>query len=332
MSSLGTLTQKSASRWLLLIPQLPASPPYLRVKVWRRLQRLGAISLKNSVYCLPASEQSLEDFQWLLREIEQGGGEGAICEAHLIDGLDDKEIQQLFGAARDTDYEEISAQLRPIRASLRRKRKPVTEEDAELKSKITKLRRRFGEVGAIDFFGAKGRVIVEGLFSEIEKRLAGDDAASSVRPSPNHPADLIGKTWVTRSGVHVDRIACAWLIRRFIDPQAQFKFVSAKDYDRKIGELRFDMFKGEFTHEGDMCSFEVLLERSALDDPALRAIAEIVHDIDLKDGKFGRDQTPGIAHVIAGICASKKDDPARIERGSALFDDTYEHFRKRRGR
>ena len=332
MSSLGTLTQKSASRWLLLIPQLPASPPYLRVKIWRRLQRLGAISLKNSVYCLPASEQALEDFQWLLREIEQGGGEGAICEANLIDGLDDKEIQQLFGAARDTDYEEIAAQLRPIRASLRRKRKPVAEEDPELKSKIAKLRRRFSEIGAIDFFGAKGRVIVEGLFSEIEKRLAGDDAANSVRPSPNRPADLVGKTWVTRSGVHVDRIACAWLIRRFIDPQAQFKFVSAKDYDPKIGELRFDMFKGEFTHEGDMCSFEVLLERSALDDPALRAIAEIVHDIDLKDGKFGRDQTPGIAHVIGGICASQKDDPARIERGSALFDDTYEYFRKRRGR
>ena len=186
MSSLGTLTQKSASRWLLLIPQLPASPPYLRVKVWRRLQRLGAISLKNSVYCLPASEQALEDFQWLLREIEQGGGEGAICEANLIDGLDDKEIQQLFGAARDTDYEEIAAQLRPIRASLRRKRKPVAEEDPELKSKIAKLRRRFGEIGAIDFFGAKGRVIVEGLFSEIEKRLAGDDAANSVRvPEPS---------------------------------------------------------------------------------------------------------------------------------------------------
>ena len=144
--------------------------------------------------------------------------------------------------------------------------------------------------------------------------------------------DLTGKTWVTRRGVHVDRIACAWLIRRFIDAEARFKFVSEKDYEAKPGELRFDMFKGEVTHEGDMCSFEVLLARTGMDDPALRAIAEIVHDIDLKDGKFGREQTAGIAHVVAGICMSHDEDLARIERGSALLDDTYKLFHKKRGR
>ena len=126
---------------------------------------------------------------------------------------------------------------------------------------------------------------------------------------------------MTRSGVH-NRIACAWLIRRFIDPEAHFKFVSVKNYDAEPGEFRFEMFNAEFTHVGNMCSFEVLLERIGLNDPALRAVAEIVHDIDLKDRKFGREQAPGIAHVIAGICTSQKNDPARIERGSALFDDT----------
>jgi hypothetical protein len=151
-------------------------------------------------------------------------------------------------------------------------------------------------------------------------------------PPQSESAQLVGKIWVTRSGVHVDRIACAWLIRRFIDPDARLKFVSVKDYIPEPGELRFDMFKGEFTHVGDKCSIEVLLERTGLHDSALYAIAEIVHDIDLKDGKFGREQVPGIAHVIAGICSSQKDDLARIERGSALFDDTYEYFRKKRGR
>jgi hypothetical protein len=144
--------------------------------------------------------------------------------------------------------------------------------------------------------------------------------------------DLIGKTWVTHRDVHVDRIACAWLIRRFIDPAARFKFVTAKNYEAHSGELRFDLFNGEFTHEGDMCSFEVFVSRLGMDDPALHAIAEIVHDIDLKDGKFGRERTAGIAHVIAGICMSHKDDLARIDRGSALFDDTYEYFRKKPGR
>jgi hypothetical protein len=147
-------------------------------------------------------------------------------------------------------------------------------------------------------------MIVEGLLSEIEQRLT-DTEIQDQKPhlAPNESsAELVGKTWVTRSGVHVDRIACAWLIRRFIDADARFKFVSAKDYDPTPDEIRFDMFKAEFTHVGDMCSFEVLLERIGLSDPALHAIGEIVHDIDLKDGKFGREQAPGIAHVIAGIC------------------------------
>ncbi|MGI8851689.1 MAG: chromate resistance protein ChrB domain-containing protein [Methyloceanibacter sp.] len=334
MSKRELVTPTTTARWLLLIPQLPSEPAYLRVKIWRRLQRLGAISVKNSVYVLPASEQALEDFQWLLREIEQGGGEGMICEANLIDGLTDQEVQGLFDAARDADYDKIAGQLRSVAVSMQRKRKARAEQLPELKSRVTKLRRRLTEVNAIDFFGAKGRMIGEGLLSEIERRLI--DAESSDQreqlAKENDKPKLVGKTWVTRCGVHVDRIACAWLIRRFIDLEAGFKFVSVKDYHPGPGELRFDMFKGEFTHIGDMCSFEVLLERVGLDDPALQAIGEIVHDIDLKDGKFGREQTAGIAHVIAGICTSQKDDLARIKRGAALFDDTYEYFRKKRGR
>ena len=324
----------TAGRWLLLAPQLPPEPAYLRVKVWRRLQRLGAVSVRNSVYVLPANEQSLEDFQWLLREIEQAGGEGMICEANLIDGLTDQELKGLFDAARNADYDEIASQLRSIRPPGRRKRKAATDEVSDIKGQIAKLRRRAADIYAIDFFGAKGRMIVEGLLSELEARIAG----AEVSPKEEHPptkqtaVELVGKTWVTRSGVHVDRIACAWLVRRFVDAEARFKFVSAKDYVPEPGELRFDMFKGEFTHVGDMCSFEVLLERLGLKDPALRAIAEIVHDIDLKDGKFGREQTAGIAHVIAGICTSQRDDLARIDRGSALFDDTYEYFRRKRTR
>jgi hypothetical protein len=321
----------TTARWLLLIPQLPSDPAYLRVKVWRRLQRLGAISVKNAVYVLPASEQGLEDFQWLLREIEQGGGEGMICEANLIDGLTDQAVRELFDSARDADYEEIASQLRTIRAATaRRKRKSLADELPELKTRLIKLRRRFTDINAIDFFGAKGRMIVEGLLTEMEKRLIDTDGSDQKDIAlQESSAELVGKTWVTRSGVHVDRIACAWLIRRFIDPDARFKFVSAKDHEPSSGELRFDMFKAEFTHVGDMCSFEVLLKRIALNDPALRAIAEIVHDIDLKDSKFGREQVAGIAHVIAGICASQKDDLARIARGSALFDDAYEYFRKK---
>ena len=143
-------------------------------------------------------------------------------------------------------------------------------------------------------------------------------------------ANLRGHVWVTRQGVHVDRIACAWLIRRFIDPQARFKFVSGKGYRPQAGELRFDMFEAEFTHEGDKCTFEVLLERGALKDPALRAIAEIIHDIDLKDDKFGRTEVAGIRTLVEGISIATEDDLERIARGTEVFNSLYDYFKKKR--
>ena len=131
------------------------------------------------------------------------------------------------------------------------------------------------------------------------------------------------RTWVTRSGVRVDRMASAWLIRKFIDPRARFKFVPAHGYQPQQGELRFDMFEGEFTHDGHLCTFEVLLDRFGLGDPALRVIAEIVHDIDVKDARYAREEAPGMARVVAGIAAAHADDEVRLERGAALFEDLY---------
>jgi hypothetical protein len=154
--------------------------------------------------------------------------------------------------------------------------------------------------------------------------------ASKAKTEPNLLETLRNRTWVTREGVYADRIASAWLIRRFIDAEARFKFVSGKGYRPHEGELRFDMFEAEFTHEGDKCTFEVLLERAGLKDTALRAIAEIIHDIDLKDDKFGRTEVAGIRTLIDGIRVSTSDDTRRIERGTEVFNDLYEFFRKKR--
>ena len=141
------------------------------------------------------------------------------------------------------------------------------------------------------------------------------------------PSPLAGKVWVTREHVQIDRIASAWLIRRFVDPAARFKFVPGRSYAPRSGEVRFDMFEGEYTHEGDRCTFEVLLARAGLDDPALAAIGEIIHDIDLKDGKYGREETAGIRTVMAGIATAHRDDEQRLARGAAVFDDLYESFK-----
>jgi len=152
-----------------------------------------------------------------------------------------------------------------------------------------------------------------------------------MRSAASPVSELKDKTWVTRKGIYVDRIASAWFVRRFVDPGARFKFVPAKGYKPLSGEARFDMFEAEFTHEGDRCTLEILIERTGIDDPALIRIAEIVHDIDLKDSKFARQETPGIEQVIAGIAMAHKDDETRLARGSAVLDDLYEYFRRKRG-
>jgi hypothetical protein len=135
---------------------------------------------------------------------------------------------------------------------------------------------------------------------------------------------------VTRKGIHVDRMASAWLIRRFIDRAARFKWVPPRDYVPRAGELRFDMYEAEFTHVGDLCTFEVLLQRTGLRDRGLDVIAEIVHDIDVKDDKVQRPETAGVASLVAGIALSSGDDDERLARASAAFDQLYEVFARKR--
>lgn len=318
-------------RWLLLIHQLPSKPAYFRVKIWRRLQGIGAVAVKSTVYALPANAETQEDFEWLLKEIVEGGGEAIVCEARLIDGLSDAQARALFDAAREEDYETIVREARAL--SERLDAAATSEERTEARSQASRLRKRLADVAAIDFFEASGRLSAESLVTEIERELAEDTdmTKQSQETSTRTVADFKGKVWVTRKGVYVDRIACSWLIRRFIDPQAVIRFVPGKGYKPKAGELRFDMFEGEITHEGDRCSFEVLLTRVGIKDSALQAISEIVHDIDLKDSKFGREETTGIASLIAGVCAANPQDEQRIAHGAAVFDNLYQYFRTKRG-
>jgi hypothetical protein len=212
---------------------------------------MGARPLKNSVYVLPHSDEALEDFQWLAREIVADGGTALVCEAAFIEGITDQELDTMFRP---------SAPAPPSTAA--------------------------------------------------------------------NEQSWTGRTWVTRQGVKIDRMASAWLIRRFIDAGARFKFVTPRGYQPAPDEVRFDMYEAEFTHEGPNCTFETLLERFHLRDRALRAIGEIVHDIDCKDDKFERAAAPGIALLVDGIARAHGADAERIERAAAVFDDVYAHFER----
>jgi hypothetical protein len=326
-------TERSAAvgeRWLLLVHQLPPKPAYFRVKIWRRLNDLGAVLVRNAVYALPANAEAQEDFEWLLREIAEGDGEAVVFEARLVDGLSDHQVRELFNSARDEAYHELAGEARAMADELRSELEP--EKRTELKARLTRLKTRRDQVVAIDFFGANGRETTDGLIGQIQEALAGEKEPEPMTEPARDIGDLKGRVWVTREGVHVDRIASAWLIRHFIDPDSSFKFVPARGYAPVSGELRFDMFDAEFTHEGDRCTFEVLLAHAGLEsDRALQAIAEIVHDIDLKDGKFAREEAAGIKTLVASICMATAEDEERIARGKAIFDDLYRYFQKKRG-
>jgi len=257
------LAESGGNPWLLLIHQLPAKPDYLRVKVWRRLQRIGAVAMKNAVWALPRSDVALEDFHWLLKEIAADGGEAMLCEASFVAGLTEAQ-------------EALLERLDPTRERMRRRPAEVV-------------------------------------------------AALPAPPVGEGASRVGGRVWVTRAGVHVDRIASAWLICRRLDPEARFRFVAESGYAPAAGgaELRFDMFEGEFTHEGDRCTFEVLASRFAPGDAALQRMARMVHDLDFKDAKYGAPETAGFALALEGICARHASDGARLESGAALLDDVY---------
>ncbi len=314
-----------SGKWLLLIHQIPPKPNTFRVKIWRRLQKIGAVAIKQSVYAMPVSDQSREDLSWTLKEIMDGGGDGSIFEALFVEGLTDDQIISLFQNARKADYEKIILEANGLLLDW-----SSAEGEKALPFKrsvqLSRLKARLDETIAIDFFQVSERGTAEILFKELEKTVHGRNPVKNA--SNVETENLKDKTWVTRKNIFVDRISCGWLIKRFVDENAVFKFASPSRYTLKTGELRFDMFDGEFTHEDDKCTFEVMIERLNLKDKALNLMAEVIHDIDLKDAKFGRMETQGIKALLTGLVAVTPDDHLRMKEGFAMFENLYAYFHR----
>jgi hypothetical protein len=314
------MTLTETANWLALLHQLPTKPPYLRVKVWRRLQAIGAVPLKNAVHALPKSDTNEATLRALLEEIVEAGGEAILLDAILLAGQSDADVRRLFDAARDADYAEIAQSARLLLET-----GPVSG------AEIAKLQKRLGEVTTLDSFGAHGRQDAEAALAELDRQRYQHPDVSRSTPAPDEPRNLKAKTWVTRRGVHVDRIACAWLIRRFIDPDAVFKFVDGRSYAPGAGELRFDMADAEFTHEEGRCSFETIVMRAGLsEDSGLVVIGEIIHDLDIADAKFNRPETAGLGAMLSGVCASTDDDLERIAKAGDALDPFHAFFSARK--
>jgi hypothetical protein len=301
--------------WYLLIHQLPPQPLYLRAKIRQQLSRVGAIPLKKAVYALPETPECLEDLQWIAQEATAGGGEAFLCRATFLERRTEEILRSRSRKERDGDYQILLEELaRPGTPTL-----PAGSPGDSL----ARARARLQDIRKIDFFQASMRGAVERRIGELEKRTSRKPAsAARLRRS-----DLVGKIWLTRPGVKVDRIASAWFIRRFIDSNARFRFEAGL---RPAGprEVSFDVVGGDFTHEGDRCTLETLLLRTGVRDGSVSEIAEIVHDIDLKDGKFGRLEAPGVEQVLAGLLAGISADSQRLVEGFRIFDQLHRSFRK----
>lgn len=307
----------SPRRWALLALQLPATPSNARVKTWRRLQQLGAVPVKNAVYVLPASTQAVEDFAWLGREVDAMGGQATVFQADAVEAASESEMVELFRRARAEDYKQLLADLRKVTGRSTRRARPDAKD-------LRSLRERLEQVRAIDFFTAPGGDDVEARLTELEQQADKNRAATqdgAVIPQLN-VKDFTGRRWVTRPRPGVDRFACAWLIRRFIDRKARFDFVSDT---AAVGDaVAFDMYDVGFRHEGERCTFEVLAWRFGLTEPAVLRLAEIVHDIDLKDERYRAPQAPTVSLLIDGLRSSFGDDHELLQQGMHLFEALYQ--------
>lgn len=306
--------------WLLLMHQIPPKPDSLRVRVWRTLQKIGALQLKNSVYILPASPANQNTFQQVLEEIVAGKGDAFICRSEFVHGIEHKDLVSNFNDDRSARYRHLAGELREVQKILAAKK--LTENDLmDVEHSIGKLERQLNELKEIDFFACADQKPTANLLKSMLTKLDHLRGSSGHKIAKRELKEFQGKTWVTRKGIHVDRLASAWLIAKFIDRKCKFRFVADNNYAPKKNEFRFDMFEGEFTHIGDNCTFEVLADSFSLTGNAIRAIAEIIHDLDLKDTKFNRPETSGIGLVIKGIVNSEKTDEGRLKKGFDLFDD-----------
>lgn len=319
--------------WLLLIHQLPPNPSKLRVRIWRQLLKLGAVTIKSSVYVLPFSEKTHEDFHWLKQEIEKSGGEATMLRASSVEGATDAEIISSFQQARDEEYMRVMTDLNKLAETVREQKKKGHLSAGRLKSfegKLNKLSAELQQIIATDFFKARSSAAAIASFERCRKLLyvAQTRHEKTAKASPANETGTLDfapyqeRRWVTRKNPHIDRLATAWLIKQFIDKRPKFYFVTEGETVEE--GVPFDMFGVEFTHHGEDCTFETMLRKFGLtSDGALRGIAEIVHDIDLKDGKFQRLEAHGLDTTLRGLSALLKDDRKLLQQSYAIFDGLY---------
>jgi hypothetical protein len=300
--------------WLLLLVRLPASHSAERVAIWRKLKKSGAIQIQTSTYILPDEPARHETFQWLTQHIRDAGGDATLVRVREIEGLSNERLIDLFNAARAKEYASVREMLRPLIASAGRR--------SNLGGKLDRIRKQFREIRGTDFFDSPKAKNVEMVLRKLE------EPQPRSKPQPKlEPRDFRGRIWFTRPRPEIDRVGSAWLIRKFVDPKAKFIFGAKRPSNRRV--LTFDMLGGDFSHDGDDCTFETLIGRFAISDKVVMKIGEMIHDADLDDDKFQRDECIGIDRVLKGWAKEGLPDKEILRRGLECFDALYAFLQRR---
>lgn len=321
-------------KWLLFFYSIPATPVNNRVKVWRKLQKTGAVQLKGGVYILPYREDNHEALQWMLSELPGIKGEGLLITTETIEPLKRQEIIALFNDQRHLQYQEVGKKIDELSGRIDNLRKGGKDKKTtSLFRQFEKIQADFHTVHNRDFFKSESG---QGLATRLQALKDQLEALTAIEkgsrrfvgnelPNGRKIEEYRNLHWITRKRPFVDRMACAWLIRRFIDPHATFTFRDEGELKAQKGanQISFDVRDGDFTHIEDLCTFEVLINSFTLAPKGLSQIAAIVHDIDIKDGKFAAPETHGVEMILKGIRNKALSDSETLEQGIAVFEAMY---------
>jgi hypothetical protein len=300
--------------WLMLLYSLPAHRSTERVAVWRRFKKIGALQLTTSTYLLPDQPPHHEHFQWLTKLIRDSGGDATLVRVREIEGLSNERLVEMFNAARDKEYTAIGKALRNLERGKKAR--------VDIADELDRLMRQFRAIRATDFFNSLRAQDIEMQLRKIEQRRRSKGALPKIDPQ-----NYRGRTWLTRPRPEIDRVGSAWLIRKFIDPEARFAF--ARNISAEPDAVSFDMLDAEFSHVGDECTFETLTKRFAIRDKAIQKIGEMIHDADLEDDKFQRVEAVGIDRLLKGWAKEGLPDEEILRRGFECFDALYSFLQRR---
>lgn len=306
--------------WLSLVTTLPTENAAVRQRAWRALKSSGAAVLRDGVYLMPERETCRTTLDAVATDVRDGGGTAWVMRTEAPDGLD---MMALFD--RSSDHASLLAEVVQAHAAL------TASNLADTTKLARKLRKAFGALVDIDFFPAEAQRQTQAALHRLELALARtlspdeplDGAGDTV---PRNPADFVGRVWATRRRPWVDRLACAWLIRRFIDPQAQLLWLDHVA-DCPPGALGFDFDGATFSHAAGLVSFEVMVVSFGLSPSPLSPLArlgQLVHYLDA--GGVQPAEATGVEAVLAGLRDSMTDDDALLASACSVFDGLLTAF------